>query len=90
MEFDYLCGQEVSPPGALPDGFVTHSFGGRYGRFATKGHISTMPDVLGEIFGQWMRRPEFQHRDGPTVEYYSPAFDGATGEGGFEIWVAIA
>ena len=87
--FDYLCGQEVPARAALPVGFGTTSIQGSYARFATKAHISTMSAAWGEVFGDWLTRPDFRPRPGPSVEYYPPEFDGMTGEGGYEIWVAV-
>jgi AraC family transcriptional regulator len=87
--FDYMCGQEVSAGAALPAGFGSTSIEGTYARFATKGHISTMSAAWGEIFGDWLTRPQFRPRPGASVEYYPPEFDGMSGEGGYEIWVAV-
>lgn len=87
--FDYLCGQEVPAGVALPAGFGTVSASGAYARFVSKGHISTMSAAWGEIFGDWLTRPAFRPRPGASVEYYPPEFDGMTGEGGYEIWVAV-
>ena len=87
--FDYLCGQDVTATAILPHGFGEVLVSGAYARFATLGHISTMNAVWAEVYGHWLQRPEYRHRPGPPVEYYPPAFDGMTGEGGFEVWVAV-
>ena len=87
--FDYMCGQEVPAGVALPAGFSAVTIAGRYARFATKGHISTMNAVWQEVYGNWLGKPDLRPRPGPSVEYYPPEFDGMTGEGGFEIWVAV-
>lgn len=90
MSFDYLSGQEVSAVADLPPGFAAVTIAGTYARFATKGHISTMQAALGEIYGDWLKRPDYQPRPGPSVEYYPLEFDGMTGDGGYEIWVPVA
>ena len=36
-----------------------------------------------------MKPRAMKHRPGPSVEYYPPQFDGLTGAGGFEVWVAV-
>ncbi len=87
--FDYLCGQDVPAGAALPAGFADVTISGAYARFATKGHISTMTAVWQEIYGDWLSRPDFRARKGPSVEYYPPEFDGFSGEGGFEIWIPV-
>ena len=90
MSFDYLSGMEVTDPAGLPQGVASVTIpAGAYARFATKGHISTMPAIWGEIFQDWLKRPDYRPRPGPSVEYYPPEFDGMTGDGGFEIWVPI-
>ena len=87
--FDYMCGQEVPIAATLPKGFGTVTIAGRFARFATKGHISTMNAVWEEVYAKWLSRPELKPRQGPSVEYYPPEFNGMTGEGGFEVWIAI-
>ncbi len=87
--FDYLCGQLVPAGAALPAGFASVTIEGSYARFATKGHISTINAAWSELYSGWLTRPEFAPRPGPSVEYYPPAFDGMTGEGGFEVWVPV-
>lgn len=87
--FDYICGQEVPATAALPDGFAAVTIEGRYARFATKGHISTMNAVWSEIYNSWMTRPEYRPRMGASVEYYPPEFNGMTGDGGYEVWLPI-
>ena len=87
--FDYLCGQEVPAGAALPAGFGSVTISGRYARFATKGHISTMGAAWAEVYGDWLSRPDYRPRPGPSVEYYPPEFDGMTGDGGFELWVPV-
>ena len=87
--FDYLCGQEVPAGVTLPPGFSVVTISGHHARFATKGHISTMNAAWAEIYGDWLNRADFRPRPGPSVEYYPPEFDGMSGEGGYEIWVAV-
>jgi AraC family transcriptional regulator len=88
--FDYLCGQEVPAGAILPAGFDRVTIAGPYARFATKGHISTMNGAWNEVYAHWLTLPDLRPRPGPAMEYYPPEFDGMTGEGGFEIWVAVA
>jgi AraC family transcriptional regulator len=88
--FDYLCGQEVTARTPLPQGWTHVALTpGRFARFATKGHISTMTQMWSEIYEDWLTRPDLKPRPGPSVEFYPAEFDGATGEGGFEIWVPV-
>lgn len=88
--FDYMCGQVLLPDVVLPDGFRTLSVPiGNWARFVTKDHIATMNSAWAEVMGHWLGQPGCIPRDGPSIEYYSPAFDGATGRGGYEIWLPV-
>jgi AraC family transcriptional regulator len=88
--FSYLCGVEVTKRGTLPDGQVVVEVpAGRYARFATKGHISTMNGVWEEVYSEWLGSDGIVSRPGASIEYYPPEFDGRTGDGGFEVWIAV-
>jgi AraC family transcriptional regulator len=86
--FDYLCGVELAK-GEVPQGLAVITLpGGRWARFATKAHVSAMQDMWEEIYSDWIGKG-LTPREGPSVEFYPPAFDGATGEGGYEIRVPV-
>jgi AraC family transcriptional regulator len=88
--FDYLCGVEVPRPGPLPVGqTVIVVPPGRYARFASRDHISTMSAVWMEIYSNWLGQDGLRPRQAPSLEYYPVEFDGRTGEGGFEIWLPV-
>ena len=88
--FDYLVGQEITGKPDLPAGFAQVSLpAGPYARFATQGHITTISMVWAEVYNDWLSRPAFRPRQGPSVEYYPAAFDAETGNGGFEVWVPV-
>jgi AraC family transcriptional regulator len=90
-EFSYLCGMEVTKRGSVPSGQTLVTLpAGRYARFASKRHISQMGDIWGEIYAEWLGTEGLTARPGASVEYYPLEFDGRTGEGGFEIWIAVA
>lgn len=87
--FDYLCGVEL-PRGAVPAGYAAIMLpAGRWARFATGAHIGRIGDVWSEIYGDWMGGDRLMPREGPSTEFYPPAFDGATGMGGYEIWLPV-
>ncbi len=88
--FEYLCGMQARSVTGLPEGTATVTLpGGDYAVFATKAHISTMQAIWAEIYSHWLKQPGWQARPGPSVEMYPFEFDGASGEGGFEIWVPV-
>ena len=86
-DFDYLCGVDQVEGGEGPDAITLPA--GRYARFATNAHISTMQAAWAEIVGYWMGQPGLSPASGPQAEFYPPAFDGQTGEGGYEIWIPL-
>lgn len=88
--FGYLCGQEVRSARGQPAGFATVAVpAGTYARFHSPEHISTMGDAWNEIYEYWLTRPDYSPLPGTSLEYYSPAFDGRTGNGGYEIWIRV-
>ena len=89
--FDYLCGQQIAADTSLPDGMQRVTLpGGIWAEFATRANPSTMQAAWEELFQHWMRQPGLAWRAGPAVEYYPPSFNGATGEGGYELWIPLA
>lgn len=88
--FAYMCGQVLTPGAVVPDGFAKLTVpAGRWAKFATKGHISTMQGAWGEIMNHWLSQPGCTSRSGPSIEFYPPEFDGMTGDGGYEIWMPV-
>ena len=88
--FSYLCGVEVTKRGSVPPGQTLVTLpAGQYARFKSNQHISQMGDIWSEIYAEWLGADGLTARPGPSVEFYPPEFDGRTGEGGFEIWIAV-
>ena len=88
--FDYMCGVEVGDFSDLPAGFSTLRVPAqRYAVFHQREHISSIRRTFSAIWSQWL--PESGHKpaDAPTLERYGAEFNGATGTGGFEIWIPI-
>jgi AraC family transcriptional regulator len=61
----------------------------RFAVFAHGGHIAEIRAVFRAIFGSWLPASGYQLADAPTLEKYGPAFDPATGRGGYEIWLPV-
>lgn len=88
--FDYLCGVEVTGTPRLPDGFSTIAVPeNRYVVFHHKGHIAGIRQLCSAIWSQWFPKSGHEPIEAPTLEVYGPEFNGKTGLGGFEVWVAI-
>ena len=88
--FDYVCGQVLVPDVMLPKAFRTLSVpADKWAPFVTKDHIATMNSAWAEVMGHWLGQPGCIPRDGPSIKYYMPAFDGATGQRGYEVWLPV-
>jgi AraC family transcriptional regulator len=88
-DFDYLCGTEMQE-GAVPEGWAAITLpAGNWAVFATMAHISAMPGMWEAIYRDWVGTGRITLREGPSVEHYPPAFNGATGMGGYAIWLPV-
>lgn len=88
--FDYIAGVQVRDFAELPkDSARVRIPPQRYAVFTHREHISTIRRTVTTIWSKWLPASGFQAADAPFFERYGPAFDGRTGLGGFEIWLAI-
>ncbi|MBL7647596.1 MAG: AraC family transcriptional regulator [Candidatus Hydrogenedentes bacterium] len=89
-EFDYLCGIEASDAEGLPREFSHVRIPAhRYAIFTVQENISTIQRALHTIWSEWLPRSGHKAANAPAVECYRESFDPLTGDGGFEIWLAI-
>jgi AraC family transcriptional regulator len=87
---EYLSGVEVDDFSRLPPEMARLRIPEhRYAVFRHEGHISNIRRVWMTIFKDWQPRSGIEIADAPSFERYDEKFDGATGRGGFEIWVPI-
>ena len=61
----------------------------RYAVFRHEGNVATIQDTWKQIFEVWLPRSGMQSAQTPDFEVYGEHFDGATGEGGVEIWLGV-
>ncbi len=88
--FDYLCGIEVSDAVGLPREFRHVQIPAhRYAIFTVQDNVSTIQQAIHTIWNQWIPASGHKPANAPALECYRESFDPQTGEGGFEIWVAI-
>ena len=88
---EYLCGAEVSSFDDLPKDLGRMRVPPvRYAVFLHAGNVSTLQQTWREIFSNWLPNSGFDSAHTPDFERYDERFDGATGDGGVEIWVGIA
>jgi AraC family transcriptional regulator len=87
---DYLCGVEVGDFNDLPAALARLRVAEQtYAIFTHTGHISTIQRTWASIFSQWFPSSGRERADAPEIEYYDERFDPRTGNGGFEIWIAL-
>lgn len=88
--FDYLCAVQVTEPSPPPEGMVLRCLPeAAYAVFRHAGPLSTIRQTMQAILDPWvlprpLARPPF------VLELFLQQFDPATGEGGVDIWVALA
>ena len=88
---EYMCAIEVKSFDALPKdlGRMRVPAGVRYAVFLHGGNVATIQETWGQIFSVWLPSSGMQSAQTPDFEVYDERFDGATGEGGVEIWLGI-
>ncbi|MDV6329434.1 AraC family transcriptional regulator [Asticcacaulis sp. 201] len=87
---DYMAGVEVSPDADLPPEFSTVRITPQtYARFVHTGHISGLRATWSTIWDKWLPESGLRVKHAPFFEKYGPEFNGRTGEGGVEIWIAV-
>ncbi len=87
---DYMAGVEVSSGADLPAGFTTIRIEPQtYAVFRHRGHISGLRATWSTIWDKWLPESGLKVKHAPFFEKYGPEFNGMTGEGGLEIWIAI-
>lgn len=88
--FNYLCGVEIARPVDLPAALQMLPIPAhQYAVFSTKEHIATIRAMCSAIWNTWFPQSNCKPANAPTLERYGPEFNPQTGQGGFEIWIAI-
>jgi AraC family transcriptional regulator len=90
--FTYLCAVEVeggeTPPPGLKAVVIPPQL---YAVFRHRGHASAIGETNAAIWHGWLPNSGFKQSEALSgFERYDAAFDPATGEGGFEIWLPLA
>jgi AraC family transcriptional regulator len=90
-EYDYLCGVEIGEGRELLPEMTTLAIPPqRYAVVTHTDNVSTISKTWGAMHSRWLPGSGLQAAAGPAFERYTESFDGATGEGGVEIWLPIA
>ncbi len=90
-KIDYIAGVEVAGGAEQPDGFsevrVTAT---TYAVFEHRGHVSTIPEIVGAIGSEWLPNSGWAIAPGPqVVERYGAGFDPKTSSGLIEILIPL-
>jgi predicted transcriptional regulator YdeE len=87
---EYMCAVEVQSFDALPKDLGRMRVPAvRYAVFSHDGNVATIRDTWRQIFSDWLPRSGLLSAETPDFELYDERFDGATGEGGVEIWLGV-
>ena len=88
--FEYLCGVEVKTSHAVPSGqALVRAPAGRWLRGASQAHVSDIGRAWSELYEEWLPELNLKLKPSVVIEHYPAAFNGRTGEGGWELWVPI-
>jgi AraC family transcriptional regulator len=88
---NYIAGVEVSEGAELPQGFTTVRLTARtYAVFEHRGHVSTIPETVGEIGREWLPHSGWEPAEGfHVIERYGRDFDPKTSSGLTEILIPL-
>ena len=87
---EYMCAVEVESFDAVPKELGRMRVPpARYAVFLHEGNVATIRDTWRQIFESWLPSSGMQSNESPDFEVYGERFDGATGEGGVEIWLGV-
>ena len=86
---EYMCAYEVQSFDALPKELGRMRVPAvRYAVFLHEGNVATIQSTWQKIFA-WLPSSGMQSANTPDFEVYDERFDGATGDGGVEIWLGV-
>jgi AraC family transcriptional regulator len=90
-KIDYTAGVEVSDGAKLPEGFTQVRITAKtFAVFSHRGHVSTIPEIVGQIGNDWLPHSGWAIAEGPqVVERYGEGFDPKTSSGVIEIWIPL-
>lgn len=88
---EYMCAVEVRTFDGLPASLGRMRVpAARYAVFVHEGNVATIQASWRTIFTEWLPSSSLSSGNTPDFEVYDERFDGATGEGGVEIWLSVA
>jgi AraC family transcriptional regulator len=87
---EYMAAVEVDDLSSVPKEMQTTTIpAAKYAVFTQPGHITLMRPTIMSIWQDWLPGSGYVAAEAPLIEYYPPAFNGMTGNGGFEVWLPV-
>ena len=87
---EYMCAVEVKSFDALPKELGRMRVPAvRYAVFLHEGNVATIQETWKQILSVWLPSSGMESAQTPDLEVYDERFDGATGDGGVEIWLGV-
>jgi AraC family transcriptional regulator len=87
---EYMVGVEVKSFDAVPKQLGRLRVpAARYAVFLHEGNVATIQETWKQILSSWLPKSGMQSNETPDFEVYDERFDGASGEGGVEIWLGV-
>ncbi len=87
---EYMCAVEVQSFDAVPKDLGRMRVPAvRYAVFRHEGNVATVQSTWRAIFEGWLPSSGMHSANTPDFERYDERFNGATGEGGVELWLGV-
>ena len=88
--FDYICGVAVKDFAGISATWTRLRIPEQnYAVFRHSDHVSTIRSAWNAIWNSWLPASAYEAVDAPVFERYDKQFNSTTGQGGFELWIAI-
>jgi AraC family transcriptional regulator len=88
--FDYICGVAVKDFAGISATWTRLRIPEQnYAVFQHLDHVSTIRRAWNAIWNSWLPASAYEAVDAPVFERYDKQFNSTTGQGGFELWIAI-
>jgi AraC family transcriptional regulator len=89
-QMEYMCAVEVQSFDAVPKELGRMRVPAvRYAVFLHEGNVRTIQATWKQVFSTWLPNSGMRSANTPDFELYDERFDGATGDGGVEIWLGV-
>ncbi|HUQ53476.1 MAG TPA: GyrI-like domain-containing protein [Gammaproteobacteria bacterium] len=87
---EYMCAVEVRSFDSVPKDLGRMRVPAvRYAVFRHAGNVATIQSTWQEVLSKWLPSSGLRSANTPDFEVYGERFDGATGDGGVEIWLGV-